>query len=139
MKIKWMMMTAAMAATAAASAAILTSDDFSGTTLKAQWTAAPAGANSPVIVADGSVSTTVQYPDGNNITTSVLSTTGYVLPAGDFAVQIDESKTWSGGWYQNCFFQVGIGSNTYLLGKCWMDGSTAMVYTNGFPALVSQY
>jgi hypothetical protein len=129
MKIKWIMMTAVMAA--AASAAIITSDDFTGTTLKAQWTAYPGGANSPVTVGGGTLSTTVNSADGNYIASDIESATGYLLPMGNFSIQIDESKGSSSGWWQGCFMGVNIGSNNYQLRQEWRSGSENPVYTIG--------
>jgi len=114
MKIKWVMMTAAMAATAAASAAILTSDDFSGTTLKAQWT--PSSTDSTV--SDGKVSTAVS----GGSTTQVNSTNGYTI-SGNFMVQIDETLvSQSAGFYQSCFFNVGIGGSNFGVSQAWYPG-----------------
>ena len=79
-------------------------------------------------MADGSVSTAIVPGDGDYNGTSVGSSTGYVLPAGHFAVQIDESKGWSSGWWQYCYIRLGIGANSYELGKLWRDGSSG-VYT----------
>ena len=132
MKIKWMMMTAAVLASAVtASAAIMTSDTFTGTALSAQWTAYPGGGNSPVTVAGGKLNTTISSLDGTYNNSFVKSSPGYTLPSGNFLVQIDQTKGVASGWWQGCFLEVDLDGKAYQLRQEWQDGSNWPVHTVG--------
>jgi hypothetical protein len=127
----WVMGLVVVLMAGVSKATVMTSDDFSSSTLGSQWQANPGGTNSTVTTHDGKVYTTATYLDGDWKFTWFNTADGYYIPKGDFSTQIDMGLEMTAGYWQDGYMTVAVGDQRFQVSQSW-QGPGAFPVTGSY-------